>query len=140
MARIPEAEIERLKSEISLERLVEARGVKLSGTGADLSGCCPFHEDRDAEPGRHAGEEPLALPGRVPGGRDGDRLGDAGGGRQLPARGGAAARRGASIAAASVKARAREAVDAAEARAASRERERTTELLRQVVELLPRDA
>ena len=33
----------------------------------------------------------MALPGRVPGGRVGDRLGDAGPGRQLPPRGGAAA-------------------------------------------------
>lgn len=29
MARIPESEIERLKREISVERLAEARGVKL---------------------------------------------------------------------------------------------------------------
>lgn len=46
MARIPEAEIERLKAEISLERLAEARGVKLKRHGADLMGQCPFHEDR----------------------------------------------------------------------------------------------
>ena len=31
MARIPEGEIERLKREVSLERLAEARGVKLKG-------------------------------------------------------------------------------------------------------------
>lgn len=36
MARIPEAEIERLKREIALERLVEARGVVLKRKGADL--------------------------------------------------------------------------------------------------------
>jgi DNA primase len=46
MARIPEAEIERLKAEISLERLAEARGVKLKRHGADLMGLCPFHDDR----------------------------------------------------------------------------------------------
>jgi len=46
MARIPEAEIERLKAEISLERLAEARGVKLKRHGADLMGQCPFHDDR----------------------------------------------------------------------------------------------
>lgn len=46
MARIPEEEIERLKSRISLERLAEAKGVKLKKHGADLLGLCPFHEDR----------------------------------------------------------------------------------------------
>ena len=37
MARIPETELERLKSEVSVERLAEARGVKLERRGADLS-------------------------------------------------------------------------------------------------------
>lgn len=46
MARIPEAEIERLKAEIPLVRLAEARGVKLKQHGADLHGLCPFHDDR----------------------------------------------------------------------------------------------
>ncbi len=45
MARIPEAEIERLKSEIALERLVGAAGVELKRAGKDLIGRCPFHED-----------------------------------------------------------------------------------------------
>ena len=45
MARIPESEIERLKREVSLERLAEVRGVKLKRHGADLIGLCPFHED-----------------------------------------------------------------------------------------------
>ena len=77
MARIPELEIERLKQEVSLERLVKAAGVELTRHGADLIGRCPFHDDRDAVAGRDAGEESVALPGRVPGGRLGDRLGDA---------------------------------------------------------------
>lgn len=47
MARIPEEEIERLKNEVSLERLAEARGVKLTRHGADLLGLCPFHDDRE---------------------------------------------------------------------------------------------
>lgn len=47
MARVPEEEIERLKKEISLERLAEARGVKLVGQGENLVGLCPFHEDRE---------------------------------------------------------------------------------------------
>ena len=50
MARIPEAEIERLKREIALERLVEARGVALKRKGADLVGRCPFGTHADAEP------------------------------------------------------------------------------------------
>ncbi|MGB3934516.1 MAG: CHC2 zinc finger domain-containing protein [Burkholderiales bacterium] len=44
MARIPEAEIERIKREVSLERLVEASGVELKKRGKDLFGRCPFHE------------------------------------------------------------------------------------------------
>jgi hypothetical protein len=47
MARISEAEIERLKSGISLQRLAEARGVRLKRHGADLLGLCPFHDDRE---------------------------------------------------------------------------------------------
>jgi DNA primase len=46
MARVPEAEIERLKREIALERLVAAKGVKLVKRGDDLVGLCPFHDDR----------------------------------------------------------------------------------------------
>ena len=45
MARIPDAEIERLKSEVSLVRLVESSGVKLEKRGAEMVGCCPFHAD-----------------------------------------------------------------------------------------------
>jgi DNA primase len=47
MARIPDSELERLKREVSVERLAEARGVKLERRGADLHGLCPFHEDRE---------------------------------------------------------------------------------------------
>lgn len=50
MARIPEAEIERLKREIALERLVAARGVALRRKGADLVGRCPFGTHQDSEP------------------------------------------------------------------------------------------
>jgi DNA primase catalytic core len=46
MARIPENEVERLKKEISVQRLAEARGIKLTRQGADLLGKCPFHDDR----------------------------------------------------------------------------------------------
>ena len=41
MARIAESEIERLKREVSLERLAEARGIELKRHGADLLGLCP---------------------------------------------------------------------------------------------------
>jgi DNA primase len=47
MARIPEAEIERLKREVGVGKLAEARGVKLVRHGADLIGLCPFHADRE---------------------------------------------------------------------------------------------
>ncbi len=47
MARIPEDEIERLKREVSLVRLAQARGIALRGTGDNLMGLCPFHDDRE---------------------------------------------------------------------------------------------
>src|SRR5580700_9869195 len=46
MARIPEEVIERLKEEVSLQRVVELAGVELRKQGKDLVGRCPFHEDR----------------------------------------------------------------------------------------------
>jgi len=46
MARIPENEIERLKAEVSVQRLVEARGIALTRHGASWIGRCPFHEDK----------------------------------------------------------------------------------------------
>ncbi len=45
MARIPDAELARLKSEVSVQRLVEGCGVVLRAQGKDLVGCCPFHDD-----------------------------------------------------------------------------------------------
>jgi DNA primase catalytic core len=47
MARIPEHEVERLKREVSVQRLAEARDIKLHRHGADLLGLCPFHDDRN---------------------------------------------------------------------------------------------
>ena len=47
MARIPEAEIERIKREVSVQRLVEAAGILLTKSGKDLVGLCPFHDDHD---------------------------------------------------------------------------------------------
>ena len=48
MGRVDDAELARLKSEVSLVRLVEAKGIALvkHGAGGDLVACCPFHEDR----------------------------------------------------------------------------------------------
>ncbi len=47
MARVPEAELERLKREVSLARLCERYGVEMKPHGKDLMGCCPFHDDRE---------------------------------------------------------------------------------------------
>jgi DNA primase len=47
VSRIPDEEIERLKAEVSLERLVSAAGIELRRHGADLLGLCPFHDDHE---------------------------------------------------------------------------------------------
>ena len=47
MARIPEQELERLKQEVSVQRLAEGQGIKLKRHGADLLGLCPFHDDKE---------------------------------------------------------------------------------------------
>jgi len=47
MARIPEQQVTRLKTEVSIVRLVEAAGIELKKHGgSDLVGRCPFHDDR----------------------------------------------------------------------------------------------
>jgi DNA primase catalytic core len=38
---------ERLKKEVSIQRLAEARGIKLRRVGKELIGLCPFHDDRN---------------------------------------------------------------------------------------------
>jgi DNA primase len=48
MARIPTNEIERLRSEISVERLIESAGIALKKLGKDRAGKCPFHADDTA--------------------------------------------------------------------------------------------
>lgn len=48
MPRIPETELERLKNEVSVQRLVEASGVELRRAGKDWMGRCPLHEDQTA--------------------------------------------------------------------------------------------
>lgn len=47
MARVPAEEVSRIKREVPVERLAEARGVKLQRHGADLLGLCPFHDDKE---------------------------------------------------------------------------------------------
>src|SRR5882724_11841112 len=46
MARIPVEVVERLKTEVSVQRLAEARGVAFKTHGNDLIGRCPFHDDK----------------------------------------------------------------------------------------------
>jgi DNA primase len=48
MPRLPEADIERLKEEVSVQLLVKASGVDLKKAGKDWIGRCPFHDDREA--------------------------------------------------------------------------------------------
>lgn len=46
MARIPKSEIERLKTEVSLLRLVESQGRKMEKQGKDYATLCPFHDEK----------------------------------------------------------------------------------------------
>ena len=61
MARIPEAEIERLKNEISVQRLVESAGIALKKIRQGLRMPMPVSCRRYRQPGGHPGEESLAL-------------------------------------------------------------------------------
>ncbi len=45
--RIPDGELERLKREVSLARLIEAQGIALISQGKDLACRCPWHEGDD---------------------------------------------------------------------------------------------
>ena len=47
MARIPEVELERLKQEVSLARLIESQGMALISQGKDLACRCPWHAGDD---------------------------------------------------------------------------------------------
>ncbi len=46
MARLPDEIVERIRREISVQRLAEARGVKLRRVGKNLMGLCPFHQEK----------------------------------------------------------------------------------------------
>jgi len=45
MPYVPPEVKERIKREISVQRLAEARGIKLTRSGKELIGLCPFHDD-----------------------------------------------------------------------------------------------
>jgi DNA primase catalytic core len=47
MPYVPQEVKERLKREVSIQRLAEARGIKLRRVGKELIGLCPFHDDRN---------------------------------------------------------------------------------------------
>jgi DNA primase catalytic core len=47
MPYAPQEVKERLKREVSIQRLAEARGIKLRRVGKELIGLCPFHDDRN---------------------------------------------------------------------------------------------
>ena len=44
MPRIPDGELDRLKAEVSLVRLIEGAGYTLKPQGKDLAMRCPLHE------------------------------------------------------------------------------------------------
>ena len=45
MPYVPPELKERIKREVSIQRLAEARGIKLRSSGKELIGLCPFHRD-----------------------------------------------------------------------------------------------
>jgi len=47
MPYVPPEVKERIKREVSIQRLAEARGIKLHRAGKELIGLCPFHDDRN---------------------------------------------------------------------------------------------
>ena len=47
MARIPDTEIDRIKSGTDLVALIQSRGVALKPQGANWTGFCPFHDDKE---------------------------------------------------------------------------------------------
>jgi DNA primase len=48
MTRIPEQELETIKTQVSVQALASGSGVELKASGKDLIGRCPFHEDSTA--------------------------------------------------------------------------------------------
>jgi len=46
MARLPQDQINRIKQDISLLRLVESQGYEITKQGKDSVVHCPFHDDK----------------------------------------------------------------------------------------------
>ena len=84
MARIPDEEIERLKREIPIERLVTGFGHRVEAARGGPDGALPVPRRPHAVADRDAGNESVALPGRVQHRRIDHRLGHEDAGRQLP--------------------------------------------------------
>ena len=62
MPYVPPELKERIKREVSIQRLAEARGIKLQARRARrLMGLCPFHKDTQPEPQHRPGEERVGL-------------------------------------------------------------------------------
>lgn len=73
---------ERIKREVSIQRLAEARGIKLRRSGKELIGLCPFHKDRN--PSLNIGPVKNVWHCKGAGGEARrDRVGEAGRGHQL---------------------------------------------------------
>ena len=47
MSRVPKEELERVKREVPMTRLAQARGVELTRVGSELRGLCPMHNDTE---------------------------------------------------------------------------------------------
>src|SRR5580658_7765001 len=84
MPYVPPEVTERLKREVSIQRLAEARGIKLVRSGKELIGLCPFHDDRNPSLNIDPAKNVWSCKGACGGGRRRDPVGDAGRGRELP--------------------------------------------------------
>lgn len=59
MARIPEAELERLKREVSLVRLIESQRHELKKRGKNWVMCCVFHDE--STPSRQSPRRKISI-------------------------------------------------------------------------------
>ena len=84
MPYVPPEVTERLKREVSIQRLAEARGIKLHAQRQGADRAVPVPRRPQPQPEHRPGEECVALQGRVRRGRRRDPVGDAGRGRELP--------------------------------------------------------
>ena len=91
MPRVPDELKERLKREVSIQRLAEARGIKLHRSGKELIGLCPFHDDRNPSLNIDPKKNVWHCKGACGEGGDVIQLGDEERGRELPSCGGDAA-------------------------------------------------